>query len=146
MAEVIWPLAGLFLISLSAATLLPGGSEAALLALASLSTYSALTLLVVASTGNILGSILNYLLGRIALRFQDRVWFPASASQLDKAQTWFSRWGYWAVLLAWMPLIGDPITVAAGVLRMGFGLFLLLVTISKTLRYMVVLGLFNLFA
>jgi membrane protein YqaA with SNARE-associated domain len=146
MAEVIWPLAGLFLISLSAATLLPGGSEAALLALASLSTYSALTLLVVASTGNILGSILNYLLGRIALRFQDRVWFPASASQLDKAQNWFSRWGYWAVLLAWMPLIGDPITVAAGVLRMGFGLFLLLVTISKTLRYMVVLGLFNLFA
>ncbi len=146
MAEVIWPLASLFLISLSAATLLPGGSEAALLALASLSTYSALTLLVVASTGNILGSILNYLLGRIALRFQDRVWFPASASQLDKAQNWFSRWGYWAVLLAWMPLIGDPITVAAGVLRMGFGLFLLLVTISKTLRYMVVLGLFNLFA
>ena len=146
MAEVIWPLAGLFLISLSAATLLPGGSEAALLALASLSTYSGLTLLVVASTGNILGSILNYLLGRIALRFQDRVWFPASASQLDKAQNWFSRWGYWAVLLAWMPLIGDPITVAAGVLRMGFGLFLLLVTISKTLRYMVVLGLFNLFA
>ncbi len=146
MAEVIWPLASLFLISLSAATLLPGGSEAALLALASLSTYSALTLLVVASTGNILGSILNYLLGRIALRFQDRVWFPASASQLDKAQNWFSRWGYWAVLLAWMPLIGDPITVAAGVLRMGFGLFLLLVTISKMLRYMVVLGLFNLFA
>ncbi|WP_433988880.1 Inner membrane protein YqaA (plasmid) [Pseudoseohaeicola sp. NH-UV-7] len=146
MAEMIWPLAGLFLISLSAATLLPGGSEAALLALASLSTYSALTLLVVASTGNILGSILNYLLGRIALRFQDRVWFPASASQLEKAQNWFSRWGYWAVLLAWMPLIGDPITVAAGVLRMGFGLFLLLVTISKTLRYMVVLGLFNLFA
>ena len=146
MAEVIWPLAGLFLISLSAATLLPGGSEAALLALASLSTYSALTLLVVASTGNILGSILNYLLGRIALRFQDRVWFPATASQLDKAQNWFSRWGYWAVLLAWMPLIGDPITVAAGVLRMGFGLFLLLVTISKMLRYMVVLGLFNLFA
>ena len=146
MAEMIWPLAGLFLISLSAATLLPGGSEAALLALASLSTYSALTLLVVASTGNILGSILNYLLGRIALRFQDRVWFPATASQLDKAQNWFSRWGYWAVLLAWMPLIGDPITVAAGVLRMGFGLFLLLVTISKMLRYMVVLGLFNLFA
>ncbi|AXI55453.1 hypothetical protein C1J05_13895 [Sulfitobacter sp. JL08] len=146
MAEMIWPLAGLFLISLSAATLLPGGSEAALLALAWLSTYSALTLLVVASTGNILGSILNYLLGRIALRFQDRVWFPASASQLEKAQNWFSRWGYWAVLLAWMPLIGDPITVAAGVLRMGFGLFLLLVTISKTLRYMVVLGLFNLFA
>ena len=146
MAEMIWPLAGLFLISLSAATLLPGGSEAALLALASLSTYSGLTLLVVASTGNILGSILNYLLGRIALRFQDRVWFPATASQLDKAQNWFSRWGYWAVLLAWMPLIGDPITVAAGVLRMGFGLFLLLVTISKTLRYMVVLGLFNLFA
>jgi membrane protein YqaA with SNARE-associated domain len=146
MADVFWPLAGLFLISFSAATLLPGGSEAAVLAMASLSTYSSLTLLVVASTGNILGSVLNYGMGRLALRFQDRKWFPASATQMQQAQARFARWGYWSVLLAWVPVIGDPITVVAGVMRMGFGLFLLLVTLSKTVRYMVILGLFNLFA
>jgi membrane protein YqaA with SNARE-associated domain len=146
MVDLIWPLTGLFLLSFSAATLLPGGSEAALLAMASLSTYSSLTLLVVASTGNILGSVLNYGLGRVALHYRDRRWFPASATQLAKAQAWFLRWGQWSVLLAWMPVIGDPITVAAGTMRMGFGRFLLLVTVSKTARYMAVLGLFNLLA
>jgi len=146
MADLIWPLAGLFLLAFSAATLLPGGSEAGLLAMASLSPYSTLTLLVVASTGNILGSVLNYWLGRLALHYQNRKWFPVSASQLKKAQDWFSRWGQWSVLLAWMPVIGDPITVAAGVMRMSFGLFFLLVMISKTIRYILLLGVFNLLA
>ncbi|WP_457651034.1 YqaA family protein [Profundibacter sp.] len=130
----------LFLLAFSAATLLPGGSEAALVAMAALSEHSTLTLLLVASAGNILGSVLNYGLGRLALHYQDRKWFPATPAALDKARGWFTRWGQWAVLLAWVPIIGDPITVAAGVMRMNFALFLLLVTISKTLRYMAVLG------
>lgn len=146
MAELIWPLAGLFLVAFSAATLLPGGSEAGLLAMASLSRYSSLTLLAVASAGNILGSVLNYWLGHAALQYQDRKWFPVSAAQLGRAQGWFLRWGQWSVLLAWVPVIGDPITVAAGVMRMPFGRFLVLVTISKTVRYMVILGIFNLLA
>lgn len=146
MAEMIWPLVGLFLLTFSAATLLPGGSEIGLLAMASASNYSGLTLLIVASAGNILGSVLNYWLGRLALHYQDRTWFPVSAPHLARAQGWFFRWGQWSVLLAWVPIIGDPITVAAGVMHMRFGLFLLLVSLSKTLRYLAVLGLFNLFA
>jgi len=134
----------LFLLAFSAATLLPGGSEAALVAMVSLSQHSTLTLLVVASFGNILGSVLNYWLGRMALHYQDRKWFPVSPAALSKAQGWFSHWGQWTVLLAWVPIIGDPITVAAGVMRMRFGLFLLLVSISKTLRYVAVLGAMNL--
>jgi membrane protein YqaA with SNARE-associated domain len=98
----------------------------------------------VASVGNILGSVLNYWLGRVALHYQDRKWFPVSRTALDKSQHWFARWGQWAVLLAWMPVIGDPITVAAGVMRMDFIRFLILVSLSKTLRYMAVLGLFRL--
>jgi len=119
---------------------------AALLAMVSLSEYTALTLLAVASVGNILGSILNYGLGRLALHYQDRAWFPVSRPALQKAQGWFSHWGQWAVLLAWVPVIGDPITVAAGVMRMNFIHFTVLVAISKTVRYMVLLGFFNLFA
>ena len=136
-------LAGLFLLSLSAATLLPGGSEVALLAMVSLSEYSALTLLAVASVGNILGSVLNYGLGRLGLHYQDRSWFAVSQPALDKAQAWFTRWGQWAVLLAWVPVIGDPITLAAGAMRMNFARFVALVTVSKTLRYMVLLGIFG---
>ena len=145
MGDLFPPLVALFLLSFSAATLLPGGPEAALLAMAALSDHATLTLLVVASIGNILGSVLNYWLGRVALRYQDRKWFPVSRAALDKSQHWFSRWGQWAVLLAWMPVIGDPITVAAGAMKMNFIRFLVLVSLSKTLRYMAVLGAFNVF-
>jgi membrane protein YqaA with SNARE-associated domain len=144
MADLVWPLAGLFLLAFSAATLLPGGSEAGLLAMAALSTYSSLTLLVVASAGNILGSVLNYWLGWVALRYQHRKWFPVSPAMLDKSQGWFARWGQGAVLLAWVPVIGDPITVAAGVMRMNFIRFLILVSLSKISRYVIILGLFDL--
>jgi len=146
MADIFSPLTVLFLLSFSAATLLPGGSEAALVAMVALSEYSMWTLLLVASVGNILGSVLNYWLGRVALHYQDRKWFPVSRAALDKSQHWFARWGQWAVLLAWTPIIGDPITVAAGVMKMNFARFLILVSLSKTLRYMVVLGLFSLFS
>ena len=144
MADPVLSLAGLFLLAFSAATLLPGGSEAALLAMVTLSDYSALTLLAVASAGNILGSVLNYWLGRMALHYRDRTWFPVSRAGLDRGQRWFSRWGQWVVLLAWAPVIGDPITVAAGVMKMGFTRFLILVSLSKIGRYMVLLGAFNL--
>ena len=143
---MIWSLPGLFLLSFSAATLLPGGSEAALLLLAAEGTNTALTLLIVASIGNILGSLVNYALGRYALHFQTRRWFPVSPKHLQNAQNWFSRWGQWSVLCAWLPLIGDPITVAAGTMRMNWLTFLILVSLSKTLRYAALLGLFNSFA
>lgn len=142
---MIWSLPGLFVISFSAATLLPGGSEAALLLLAAQKNHTIATLLLVASTGNILGSMVNYAMGRYALRFQTRNWFPVSPSQLTKAQNWFAHWGQYSVLGAWLPIIGDPITVAAGVMRMNWLTFLILVTLSKTLRYAVLLGLFSTF-
>ncbi len=108
--------------------------------MAALSQHSLLTLFTVASIGNILGSILNYGLGRMALRFQNRKWFPATPEQLAKAQNRFATWGNWSVLLAWVPIIGDPITVAAGVMKMDFLRFLLLVSISKSARYAALLG------
>ena len=143
MDEAIWQLVGLFLLSFSAATLLPGGSEAALVGMAALSMHSIYLLLLVASVGNTLGSVLNYGLGRLALKYQDRKWFPISRLELGKAQSWFERWGQGSLLLAWAPVIGDPLTFAAGVMRMHFGHFILLVALSKTLRYMAVLGLFK---
>ena len=143
MDEAIWQLVGLFLLSFSAATLLPGGSEAALVGMAALSMHSFYLLLIVASVGNTLGSVLNYGFGRLALKYQDHKWFPISRSELGKAQSWFERWGQGSLLLAWVPVIGDPLTFAAGVMRMHFGHFILLVALSKTLRYMAVLSLFK---
>jgi membrane protein YqaA with SNARE-associated domain len=145
LTDAIWQLLVLFTLSFSAATLLPGGSEAALIAAVNLSEYSTFTLLGVASVGNTLGSILNYVLGRYAAGFANRKCFPVSIKHLSQAQNWFSKWGQWSVLLAWVPIIGDPITCAAGVLRMNFLNFLSLVFISITLRDMAVVGVLKLF-
>ncbi len=129
---------GLFMTALVAATVFPMQSEAALAGLV-LAGYSPALLLVVASAGNILGSAINWALGRGIEQFRDRPWFPAKSGALDRAQGWYRRYGKWSLLLSWAPVIGDPLTVLAGVLREPFPMFLLLVTIAKVGRYIVVM-------
>ena len=128
--------AGLFAAAFIAATVLPMQSEAALVALL-LSGYSPWALLIVASTGNVLGSVINWLLGRGIERFRGRRWFPANEAALTRAQRWYQRYGKWSLLLSWAPVIGDPLTVIAGVMRESLPVFLLLVTIAKVGRYAV---------
>jgi membrane protein YqaA with SNARE-associated domain len=80
----------------------------------------------------------NWLLGRYLIHFQDRRWFPIKRPLIDRATAWYQRWGFWSLLLAWVPFIGDPLTLVAGILRENFWVFLLLVTIGKADRYLVV--------
>ena len=96
-------------------------------------------LLIFASTGNILGSITNWYLGKKITIFQDRKWFPASPDQLNRSQKYFQKYGLWSLLLAWVPIIGDPLTLLAGVLKVRFSIFFLLVSISKISRYVFIL-------
>ncbi|APP81644.1 YqaA family protein [Xanthomonas hortorum] len=124
----------LFALALIAATLLPAQSETALVALL-LRGDSALGLVAAASIGNVLGSLINWWLGREALRFQAKRWFPIKASALLRAQAWYGKYGKWSLLLSWMPIIGDPLTLAAGVMREPLRVFLPLVAIAKTTRY-----------
>ncbi|MDQ0559539.1 membrane protein YqaA with SNARE-associated domain [Rhizobium mesoamericanum] len=129
--------AGLFLVAFAAATIFPMQSEAGLAALIVTKQYPIPVLVAVATTGNVLGSTVNWLLGIGIERYRDNRWFPASQSALDKAQRWYRRHGKWSLLLTWMPVIGDPITIVAGVLREPFPMFLLIVTIAKAARYAV---------
>ncbi|MCB2009614.1 MAG: DedA family protein [Geminicoccaceae bacterium] len=96
-------------------------------------------LLVAASTGNTLGSASNWLLGRFLLHFRDRRWFPASPAALERAGATFRHYGLWSLLLAWLPVIGDPLTIVAGMLRTPFLPFVVLVAIGKTARYATIL-------
>ena len=96
-------------------------------------------LLVIASSGNILGSIFNWYLGKKITIFQDRKWFPVSPEQLNKSQKYFQKYGLWSLLLAWVPVIGDPLTLLAGVLKVRFSIFFILVSISKISRYVFIL-------
>ena len=130
---------GLFLSALLAATVLPFSSEAVLVGLMAAGDYDMIWLWFLASLGNVLGAAVNWGLGRFCLRWQDRRWFPVDKEKLDRAGRWFSRYGVWSLLLAWVPFIGDPLTFAASVLRVNFWLFLLLVSIGKAGRYAVVI-------
>ncbi len=129
-------LGGLFLSALLAATILPMQSEAVLVGLI-LAGHDVGVLLLVASFGNVLGSVVNWVLGRFIDRFAGRRWFPASPAALARARGFYARWGQWSLLLSWAPVIGDPLTLIAGVLREPFWRFLVLVTIAKTGRYLV---------
>ena len=128
---------GLALSACIAATLLPMQSEAALVALLALEPRAVYTLVLVASVGNILGSQINWWLGTQLQRWQTRRWFPGTPAQLQRAQLWYQRYGRWSLLLSWMPIIGDPLTLIAGVLREPFWRFTLLVSVAKTARYAV---------
>ena len=131
---------GLFLTAFLAATIVPFSSEALLVAMQVSGGFPVAGLWAAASLGNTLGAVVNWGLGRFCLYWRDRKWFPVKRRELDRASAWFNRYGVWSLLLASVPVIGDPITLAAGVLRARFLPFLLLVAIGKTGRYAVLLG------
>lgn len=133
-------LAGLFFSALTSATILPGTSEAALAALIASGDHAVWLLVVVATAGNVLGSLVNWWLGLYAEHFKDKRWFPVSAEALDRASRWFAKYGLWSLLLAWLPIIGDPLTLFAGVMRVRFVPFIILVTIGKAARYAMIAG------
>ncbi|MBE0488733.1 MAG: DedA family protein [Halomonas sp.] len=128
----------LFAVALVSATLLPGGSEVWLARLWCLGE-PALMLWAVATAGNTLGSLINVWMGRYARRFQDRRWFPASPAGLARAERWYLRFGEWSLLASWAPVVGDPLTVLAGIFRLPWWRAILLITLAKGARYAVVL-------
>ncbi|OEC34273.1 membrane protein YqaA, SNARE-associated domain [Pseudomonas cuatrocienegasensis] len=128
---------GLFLSALAAASLLPLQSEALLVALLLAGQQPVLWLIAVASLGNVLGSLLNWWLGRSLERFRHARWFPVSEKRLLQAQRGYARYGRWSLLLSWMPVIGDPLTLVAGIMRERLWVFLAIVSLAKTTRYAV---------
>lgn len=129
---------GLFLAAFVAATLLPAQSELTLAALLTAGHKPVWLLIAVATLGNSLGSAVNWLLGRFCSRFQNRPWFPVKERNLTRAQGWYHKYGRWSLLLSWAPLIGDPLTLAAGLLREPFPSFIAIVAAAKLARYLAV--------
>ncbi|GAB3112016.1 YqaA family protein [Pseudomaricurvus hydrocarbonicus] len=124
----------LFGASFLAATVLPFYSEVFLYALLR-EGGDPIVLVVVATLGNTLGAVVNWFLGLYLLKFQDRRWFYFSRKQIETAQAWYQRFGFWSLLLAWMPIGGDALTLIAGVMKVRLWLFILLVGFGKALRY-----------
>ena len=118
-----------------AATVFPLQSEAVLVGLMLAGEQPVWALVLVASVANTAGSVVNWWLGGVIHRYRDQRWFPASPEALARAEGWYRRWGHWSLMLSWAPIIGDPLTVIAGVLREPLWRFLILVALAKTGRY-----------
>jgi len=130
----------LFVVSFLAATLLPLGSEALLVYDIS-QNYSLLLLWSFATVGNTLGSMVNYWLGLKGEAYLEKKGH-LSAEKMEKARGFFSKYGGWTLLLSWAPIVGDPLTFIAGVLRYDFKCFALIVFIAKGLRYATIIFIF----
>ncbi|WP_404368599.1 YqaA family protein [Marinobacter sp.] len=128
----------LFLTAFAAATLLPAYSEVLLGGLIS-QGYSPWWLWFWATLGNTLGSVVNGVIGRQIERFKHKRWFPVPEKQLLKGQERFNRYGQWSLLMGWLPVGGDALTVVGGLMRVPWLNFVVLVAIGKGLRYAVVI-------
>lgn len=129
-------LAVLFVSGFLSATLLPGGSEAGLLATLSLQQYEPAMIVLVATVGNTLGGLTNYWIG---------IWLPnrtQNEKHGHKAMAWLQKYGYWTLLFSWLPVIGDPLCLAAGWLRMKFLPCVVLIALGKALRYAALTAIF----
>jgi len=126
----------LFFSALISSTLFPGGSEALLLYRLN-EGGDVVTLVLIATVGNVLGSLITYAMGRFGNEAVHRKWLKISEQQARRAECWFARYGKPALLLAWLPVVGDPLCLVAGLLRNSLLSFLALVSIGKLLRYAV---------
>ena len=127
----------LFLSAFGAATILPLSSEIAFIGLLE-EGYDPIWVWLVATAGNSLGAVVNWILGRFLTRFETRRWFPFKPGSLHRSQAWFQKYGVWSLLFAWLPIVGDALTFVAGVMRVRFALFFVLTAVGKGARYAVV--------
>ena len=127
----------LFAVSFLAATVLPAQSELVLTAMLLSRVYDSMALLAVATLGNTAGACVNWLLGRLIHRLESKRWFPVAPARLARAERWFRKHGRWSLLLSWAPVVGDALTVAAGIARVPLPTFIALVGFAKGARYLV---------
>ena len=124
----------LFLSAFGAATILPFSSEIVFIGMLE-QGYAPFSVWLIATAGNSLGSVVNWLLGRFLTRFESRHWFPFKPESLHRSQVWFQKYGIWSLLFAWLPVGGDALTFIAGVMKVRFEVFFILTAIGKGARY-----------
>jgi len=128
---------GLFLSSFLAATILPLSSEVVLSYLL-LSDFNPTISVGVATCGNVLGSFVNYGIGFWGSMLLIKKVLKISPDEFFTAKKRFNKYGVFSLLFAWVPVIGDPLTVVAGVLKINILVFLILVTTGKFIRYVII--------
>jgi len=132
----------LFFSALISSTLLPGGSEALLLYRLN-EGGNAINLVAIATIGNVLGSIITYGMGRLGNQAIHKKWLGMDEPKIARAESWFQRYGQISLLFAWLPIIGDPLCLVAGLFRSPIVWFIVLVSLGKLARYALLAGLWS---
>lgn len=140
LAEIL----GLFLSAFTSATILPGSSEAVLAGILAFGTVGVGLAVIVATFGNTLGSIVNWAIGRFVAGYSDHRRFPLTPAQFERYSARYRQWGVWSLLLSWVPIVGDPLIIVAGVMRTPLWIFIPLVALAKGTRYVMIAGLVHL--
>jgi len=125
---------GLFLASFLASTVLPLGSEGVVILLIA-RNFNIFSVVLVATVGNYLGACTSYYIGLAGRTQLIGKYLHINASQMEHARVWFEKYGSWSLLLTWVPVLGDALPVVAGMMKLKFGLFSILVFAGKLLRY-----------
>lgn len=131
---------GLFIGCLLSATIIPFASEALFLGVLYASGDPALTLLV-ATFGNFMGSVITYFMGYLGDFHQLERWFRVKPEKVQKMKLYVDKYGIWAVLLTWVPFIGDPLVLTLGFFRVNFKVILPLILFVKYARYHILMSL-----
>lgn len=139
MPDYLPALAALAVSAFTSATVLPGTSEVLLASLALAPAAPYWMLLVVASAANVAGSCVNWAMGRVAAAGGKAI--AGEGKVLARAEEFWARWGKWSLLASWAPVVGDPLTIVAGLLRVPFWQFVAIVAVAKAARYAVVIAL-----
>lgn len=129
---------GLFIVSFLAATLLPLGSEI-FVATMTVSEYNAWFVFIVATIGNTMGSITNYYIGKLGSNFILSRYIKVDSKKQQKSEQIYQKWGSPILFFAWIPIIGDPLTVVAGIFKLNLYLFIFWVVLGKGFRYFLVI-------
>jgi len=124
----------LFFSALISSTLFPGGSEVLLLYRLN-EGAGVIDVVLIATLGNVLGSLITYGMGRLGNEVVHKKYLSISELKMKRAEAFFNKYGYPSLLLAWLPIVGDPLCLVAGLLRCNMMLFFILVTIGKLARY-----------
>lgn len=138
--DVYLSLWGLFVSAFISSTIAPGGSEAVLAFMVSSGNFSVANLIVVATVGNSLGALTTWFLGWLAEKK-----FPLEKvleRRKQKSISLVRKWGVWALLFSWLPVIGDGLCFAGGWLRLAFWPACLAIVIGKSVRYTVLAFMF----
>jgi len=127
----------MFIIAFLSATILPMGSEAVLIYYLQ-EHYDILILFLAATIGNSVGSLTNYFIGYKGEEYLESKGY-LNSNQIDKYKTLFTRYGFYTLLLSWVPIIGDPLTIIAGAMRYNIFKFITLIILAKGSRYAIII-------